>query len=162
METRPPKMWQRSTAAQSTSSEWGLSPKWRESGARLLRRWQKGMVSRKVTVCSHLYPVLLQQVAIQYVAKEITEDWHVDQLKFTWLIWDLDMGRETRNLEKALLPKRGFLNNFGSFQNERLNQTTDKVHPKIINTYFPLTSSAFYPSRLFRCERCLLTEIIFL
>lgn len=46
MESRPPKMWRHSTAARCTSSESGLSPKCRESGATSFRRRHKEMVSR--------------------------------------------------------------------------------------------------------------------
>lgn len=53
MGSRPPKMWRHSTAARCTSSEWGLPPKCRESGATLFRRWHRGMVSRNI-VYSHL------------------------------------------------------------------------------------------------------------
>lgn len=63
MGSRPPKMWRHSTAARCTSSEWGLSPKFRESGASMFRRWHKGTVSRN-TVHSDLRCVPEQSVSI--------------------------------------------------------------------------------------------------
>lgn len=63
MGSRPPKMWRHSTAARCTSSESGLPPKCRGSGATLFRRRHKGMVSRNI-VCSDLNYVLEQSVSI--------------------------------------------------------------------------------------------------